>query len=414
MIGRRELIRLATLLIGPSTGTRAAFSAVADADVPRLAIATRTGDGLLGFSDGKDRWMLSQTVHSAPFTASDIQLVYGNFAAAPHTGAETPGYNPLTIAAGIEFPRGRFVAATFNGQSRARVDGGEIVTTDPLPITIPGGSQFRSRTLFIADQPPFKWPLSRQQTGLDDEYTLHGDNPDNIVDPTSTTQIKRPWHCVGPLDILGRSPAPHPAVAILGDSVVAGEYGKGDAFGDRGFVERALADHVPWSNFAIGGEAASGFLMRGSKRLGLINRHFTHVICALGIAEVRRGNEETAKQALHALWSLLASMGLKVFQTTITTHTRSTDDWTTVQGQTAANPNFLAGGIYHPINQWIRSTPPPLTGYFDPAAILETGPDSGIWIAPDHQPITKDGPHLNSLGSEIAAKCIDLKMLLRP
>jgi len=108
---------------------------------------------------------------------------------------------------------------------------------------------------------------------------------------------------------------------------------------------------------------------------------------------------------------MLADLGLKVFQATITTNTSSIDRWTTIEGQTIVNPNFLPGGIYHRINDWIRSVPAPLAGYFDPSALLETEPDSGIWIAPDQKPVTPDGAHLGALGAEIAARSVDISKL---
>jgi hypothetical protein len=67
--------------------------------------------------------------------------------------------------------------------------------------------------------------------------------------------------------------------------------------------------------------------------------------------------------------------------------------------------------MHQRINEWIRSVPAPLAGYFDPSALLETGRDSGIWISPDGQPITRDGPHLNPFGAEIGAKSIDVGRL---
>jgi hypothetical protein len=84
-----------------------------------------------------------------------------------------------------------------------------------------------------------------------------------------------------------------------------------------------------------------------------------------------------------------------------------------VEGQAVANPSFAPGGIHHRINQWIRSTPPPLRGYFDPVQMLETGMDSGIWRAPDHQPLTLDGPHPDALAAEMASKAISTSVLLR-
>jgi hypothetical protein len=217
-----------------------------------------------------------------------------------------------------------------------------------------------------------------------------------------------PSKAFGPCNLLGKTGRPHTAVAILGDSVVSGEPGEGDHLGNRGFVERALAAKVPWCNLAESGDSLAAFLEAHEHRLRELGQNFTHVISALGIGDIRGGDEAAIRVRFLRLWNLLFGLGLKVFQTTITTHTASSDSWTTTEGQSIVNANFLPGALRHRINEWIRSTPAPLTGYFDPCALLETAPDSGIWIAPDHSAITNDGPHLNALGAQIAAGCVDV------
>jgi hypothetical protein len=354
--------------------------------------------------------MTTRLAHLMPVTARDIQFVYGNFASDPaRHELEAPGPNPIRLSAEIEYPENRIEKLTFGGQTWIELGGSEIAVSDPFPGTVPAGSLYFSRTSVVVQQAPYMWPINRSITVEIGDWAAAGADPNDIPG----TPLQRNGHGRGlaPYNILGRAERPHVSVVVLGDSVAAGESSHGDYLGDHGYVERALGDHVAWCNLAVEGEGVQSFLRNHQQRLQLIGHNFSHAITTLGIAEIRVGNEDRTRQVLQELWNLMAGLGLSVFQTTISTHTKSTDKWTTTEGQTAANPNFLPGGVCTRINNWIRTVPPPLKGYFDLSARTETRPDSGIWIAPAHEPITDDGPHFNALGSEIAAHCIDLSKL---
>jgi hypothetical protein len=406
---RRELLQVAAgaaLLAGwrPGLGQ-------AEAGQPLVTtVGTRTNYAALGLSDGSTRWMITRLSHTIPPGARDLQLVYGNFA--PDRGnVEADGPNPIAISAELEFPEGNSVPVRFGGLPVIRLLPGEQAVSDPVDVNIPPGDRCFSRTQLVAEAAPYKWPLVRAASPQAGDWSVTGADPAVISDAAELRN--RQFKCFGPYNVVGRPVNPGNAVVVVGDSVICGEPGPGDRFGNRGYVERALATAVPWCNLAVPGESAGGFVKQSAKRLRLSGHHFTHAISALGIAEVRSGNEELTKANLQQLWNLLANQGLAVFQTTITTHTTSTDRWTSVEGQAVANPSFAPGGIYHRINQWIRSTPPPLRGYFDPVPILETGVDSGIWRAPDHRPLTLDGPHPDALAAEMASTAISTSVLLR-
>jgi hypothetical protein len=403
LLGRGGLVALA-LAADPRRLVRPA--AAADPPDERVwAVGTRTGYATQGYSDGSKRWIATRLTHVMPASARDLQLVYANVA--PAHGAEIPGENPIRVSAAIEYPAGRISSLSFAGQPFIDLAGGAIAVSDPLALTIPATAIYYTRTSVIAQEAPYKWPQNRIITPEIGDWVATGLDPKDM--PGSPEQVNKQGFCLGPYNILGKLDRPHVAVVILGDSVVAG--GHGDYIGNRSYVERALGDHVAWCNMALAGDSVDAFLHRSETRRQLIGHNFTHVITALGIADVRGGNEAATRANLLELWKQLAAMGLRVFQTTITTHTKSTDHWTTTEGQSVANPNFLPGGMRVRINEWIRSVPAPLEGYFDAAAFTETAPDSGIWVAPAHQPITVDGPHLNVLGSELAAHCIDVTKL---
>jgi hypothetical protein len=409
---RREFLTnagqtLGTALAGISgPGTRALAAPIIDKSVGPVGVRGTFGQG---WSDPPLRWMVTRLAHAMPAAASDIQLLYANVTRSREE-FEAAGPNPITISAAIEFPEGNFHRASFSGRPEITVAGGETVLSDPVRVSIPAQAVYYTRTTMRAEAAPYLWPFTRVSSPHCGDWVNKGNDPTQISDdpPARRDQQSKAF---GPLNILGKTERPRVSVAVLGDSVVAGEPGPGDRLGGRGFLERALAANVAWCNLAVNGDSLAGFLKSPETRLGVLRQNFTHVICALGIGDIRGGNEPVIRERYLQVWQLLSELGLKVFQTTITTHTSSSDGWTTVEGQKIVNPNFLPGGIYHRINDWIRSRPKPLSGYFDPSALLETEPDSGIWIAPDRAPVTNDGPHLNGLGAEIGARSVDLAKL---
>jgi hypothetical protein len=373
-------------------------------------VGTRCEYAHLGLSDGSQRWMVTRSVRVLPQAARDIQLVFGNFA--PQRGMyEAPGPNPLNIKVELEYPQGQPTPLRFGGRGHVKLAGGSLVKTDPLDIALPQGARYIVTTTVTVDEPPFKWPqnlLASIPTGDvnvvgKDVATMSAD----VARPEFRNQNRFGY---GPYNIIGRPGRPSVSVIVLGDSVVAGQ-GAEDEYGDRAFVERALNVQVAWCNLAVPGASMSGFLSQSGLQQSMINHRFTHAICCLGWGDVRGGNVPRIQGHFLELWTMLAGMGCKVFQTTITPFTKSTDKWTTTEGQTPADPNFMPGSTYQHINAWLRTVPPPLTGIFDPATLLETSIDSGIWIAPNHQPVTVDGPHLDTLGAEIAMRSIDVSRL---
>lgn len=400
---RREFLAAKLSLFLAST-IECAFGSPAEAPPGRIGpVGVRTNFGQ-GWSDPQLRWMTTRLAHAMPYDANDIQLVYENSSRGEKT-IEAPGRNRITISAAIEFPEGVLHTASFDSRSQATALPGQSVVSDPISISLPGGAAYYTRTTVIVHDAPYAWPYTRVSSPGCGDWTVAGSDPDMISgDPPAQ---RRPSKAFGPCNILGKTTRAQVAVAVLGDSVVAGEPGEGDRAGNRGFIERALAAKLPWCNLAESGDSLAAFLVSHERRLQLLRQNFTHVICALGIGDVRGGDEAAIRARFLQVWQLLSDLGLKVFQTTITTHTASTDKWATAEGQSIVNPNFLPDGLRHRINEWIRSSPSPLAGYFDPSALLETERDSGIWSSPNHLPVTDDGPHLNALGAELAASCID-------
>ncbi len=400
---RRDFVLSCCSLIGSLNVARADAN---DLSHSISSVGTRVGYARFWNTDTAQRWMTTRLAHSMPNAAGDIQLVYGNLGHAK-AGFEASGANPIRITCGIEYPEGEVRATTFAGKTSIEIQPGQIVTSDPIQTQIKARSLFFSCTSVAVEVAPYIWPMNRLiRREIGDAVVSGSGAPSNSG---GNTQHRAGPVGLGPFNIIGRIWRPgHPSVVVLGDSVAAGHTDSGSDGGCYGYVERGLGNRIPWCNLAVDGEATSSFLRNDEKRMMLIGTGFSHAISAMGIGEVRIGDENKAKELLTELWQTLSARGLKVYQATITTDTRSNDGWTTPGGQTAANSNFLPHGLHACLNAWIRTAPPPLAGYFDPSMKTETAMDSGIWLSPGGKPLTGDGPHLNALGADLASQCLDL------
>jgi hypothetical protein len=82
-------------------------------------------------------------------------------------------------------------------------------------------------------------------------------------------------------------------------------------------------------------------------------------------------------------------------QVTIPTRATSTDGWTTLENQTVTN----GGAERLELNDWIRTLPEGLDGYFELADLIESSRDSGKWRTFETENyITDDGTHPNDNG----------------
>jgi len=344
--------------------------------------------------------MTTSRRHILPNAASDLQLVFGNLGP-DKLGDETPGPNPIIITAEVEYPHGIAHNVLFRGERTVEIEGGTLVTSDPLNVLIPDGAECHVRTNVAVTSPPYKWPLNAQILAEFGDWIEFGTAENRMFAPPPMPR----WHAFygyGPFNILGRMQEPHVSVVILGDSVVAS---------DLGFVTRALNGKIPWFNCSMAGNSLARFLRASNTRVALIDGHFTHVICSLGIADIRHSDEANIRKHFGQVWELLSGRGLKVFQTTITPDTTSSDRWQTEAGQTPRQSEFLPGGVYQRINEWIRQVPSPLVGCFDVSAVIDSSVDSGLWTSSHGGPVTFDGVHPNDWGAQVAATCVNVGML---
>ncbi len=343
-------------------------------------------------SNGIDTLGTYRKKHVVTMNAADIQCVFGN-----QTG-DVPTTDTVTYTASIEYPAGTVYPLTFQGASSVTIQPGGLAISDPVGIDIVAGQDFWTRTCpqVAAGK---KWP-----TGPAITTAVAGEGYTAGVDytrvNTAVSSVLAYSSC--PMAILGTTnPRSVPLVAMLGDSIMTGE-GEGTNIFDRGWAERALNSQFGYMRIARPAETAQTFAVQANHPLRMrLLAGCTHAIVEYGTNDFFTGRTLLQIQTdLITIWNALIQRGMKVYQSTITPRTTSTDNWATTANQTvSANESVRVA-----LNNWIRMNPSPLITYFEVADICETARDSGKWKNDGITAFlnTSDGTH-PSTASHIAA-----------
>jgi len=193
----------------------------------------------------------------------------------------------------------------------------------------------------------------------------------------------------------------------VGDSIIQGA---NDGFQDVGYATRALdAAGIPWIRVAKGGGSAYNMLGRAARARLSLAKYCTHAIVGYGTNDLNAQSAATIQGNLQTLWKLLTGFNLKVFACTVTPPTNSSDAWTSAtQTPNPSEAQVGATGQRSILNNYIRTTPSPLSGYFEVADAVETSRNSGKWKFPN---ITDDGLHPANNGHIAIIPAIDTSKL---
>lgn len=366
----------------------------------------------------------SRRVVTFPNGVRNLRVVFVNWYSRTTDPKEQPGAADLTIKCSIEqsgltAP----VLLTFNGNPQVTIKPWGSVISDPIGIDCEPGDTLAFRTHWTVPVPgtdtyPANWlPV----TPVTVEGWTAGDatgTNDAVVNANAANYLVSPSAYLG----TPASSSPILSVVAVGDSIA---FGQGDSVG-FGFVRRATDDTTPLLRLAQGSDSATAFLISGQRRLALAAGNGG--ICAYGRNDVNQATTlDTTRENLIAIWKRLAGRGMKVWQTTVTPQTNSTDAWATTANQTIVTTNDRETKRLQ-LNAWIRDGAPmlnglavasgssaagtlragdkghPLEGYFETADTVESARDSGLW-APN---LTADGIHPNDAGHDAMAAAVDL------
>lgn len=365
----------------------------------------------LGLSNGTDLGATTGLRHKLMTDVGDVRLVFANI----YNG--TAGLNDISVKASIDIG-GVFLPVFFRGGLRtAVITPGGFLVSDPvsLPPGVVKGTIFRTRTYVSVASAGQKWPLGMATANTDNEGVVAGS------DLTDTGTIANSFsNAFGPVAILGSPTTPQPSVAIIGDSISDGQadntYGTGT---DPGYIQRALFDaNLGYVPIGKPGERANQFVAAAlfSRRFPVV-AGVTDAIAQYGINDVNGATPlATMKSDAVSLWTAVANRKVRVWQTTITPSTTSSNtvpavndairtafnDWirdgspidatTKVPVATGASGALRAGQTGHP-----------LSGYFEIADLAETARNSGIWKTG----YSADGTHPTQTGTVVLKTGID-------
>lgn len=381
------------------------------------------------------RYINSRTIHYAVGPISQLKVAWGNFQLV-NNPAELTGGGAATYKAWVEYPvgSGNITQLPIGGSTAAaNVADGALIITDfspILPVTIPDRGQFA-----IIHQ--ISWATkvvynAWQNTGLGDRFDT-GLNP--LADPSAPNYV---WgnsfkNSCPPLAIIAKGTLAK-SVCLIGDSKVFGlfdtaESGTAATPGSRGEIARsfqpnapssAFPDGIPFVNIATGSSTAQTWTANALSRRQLYP-FFTHFVVQLGFNDILTTGR-TAAQWRADYQSVLndikaqAVVAPKITACTLTPKSTSTDQWTTIVGQTAvggnaqrvtANTMIRGGTVSTDVNN----------GYFEIADQVENTRDSGIWKANGLTPdsgITHEGIHETPTGYGLiqASGAVDLARLI--
>lgn len=331
-------------------------------------------------------------------SVSDIRFTFPTFYLTPNY-VRAP--NPFTLTAALEYA-GVTTPLTFQGASSLLLGSSSGLTiSDPVNPGIRAGGTFFVRTgitltagfqIMVGFQ-----PLTTVVEGvLSTNATSQVNNTGDLVLGASGVAN---WG-YGPMFTLGRTNPVRPAAFILGDSIVDTPQ---DANGNQGFITwglQATTNPVPYTRISHGAVALYMVTPSAAPALFVTPNFTTHLICELAVNDLSAANvDPTTLPDIEAnalsIYAAAKANGLKVYQTLITPHTSSTDNWMTASNQTPV-ARFGVGQDRDTFNAWIKARVSDATidGFIDVNSIVEDPVNPGKWLTngtPNYP--TADGLH---------------------
>lgn len=273
--------------------------------------------------------------------------------------------------------------------------------SDVIPdLVIPAGAAFWEWTSLVSATgtvPAMELPASPVALGLPDGNRASGGFNSGQTVPASANTTT-----LGALAFGGTVRAANARSFIsTGDSIL---FGQGDVSsvgtkGGSGYIARGLDPQFPLFKIAKGGAAGFNIVndSAGSKTwwaniMAAIT--FTDYINEHGGGDLRQAGQ-TAATVLATQQSLYGILGAgkRIYETTKTPRTDSSDSWTTVAGQ---NPKTDGGwSELATLNNAIRALPIGVTGVVEAADAGMSARDSSRWKAPPAAAL--DGVHPRSI-----------------
>lgn len=340
---------------------------------------------------------------------TDIQLAYTNIST-----------DPVSVTVSVQTSAGIYYPIYYQGKRVFTIEPNGFILTDPLSVNFAKGDFLWVLNTVGVSASGLKWYKPQVVNDAGGSAAVAG--ADYTAGGGTYTQNAVVY---SPVAIIGRTMKRVPVIAGIGDSIMFGQ----GANQEEGFLQPFGANY---STIQMGqpGSAINNYTANAHKKAMLL-ASCTAAICEGGYNNIFQSNNTLpiVQSEMIACWRSLAFRGIRVFQTTITPRTSSTDNWATTANQSIADA--AKEGVRTGVNDWLRDGAPvnssyvavaigttvagtlrigqvehPLTGYFDVADKLETARNSGIWkVSPT---LTADGTHPNVTGNVVAVSAFDI------
>jgi lysophospholipase L1-like esterase len=369
----------------------------------RGKIATTTSSLTAPFTCRKAYWS-----HGAG-AISNLQLVFVNRYLSA-VGTSTAG-GAFSMKFYIEYPANTFTAVNWSGSNTVAISAGARIKSDVVAgLTIPANTKFWVRTVLSVGSavavPIMELNAGANVLGVDDGNVAADQGNTGTI--AATTGI----NTFGPNAIIGTvAAASARSFLIVGDSLA---WGQGDDSGvgtqdSSGFLQRMLGRlGYPCYTWAKGGQQAADVApitatLNADTASTLMS--FTDVILQHGVNDLRLGRTRAQIEAdLQTIYGTASITGKRVWKTTITPRSTSTDSWATTVNQTAQIDGNMAD--LNPLNADIRAGLANMTNVIEAADAAMSARDSDIHKAPPAG--TADGTHFNSTRAALIASLLSV------
>jgi hypothetical protein len=399
-----------------------------------IPVSTRPAHGLTTKSNGTDTGGNSRVKQVAPCDISSLALSFRNY----YNGDSITSLGTLTVSAAIELSGG-FYPIFFSGSSTVSIapgTGGVVSST--IGLAIPAGTTYYIRTYVqVSAGASSCWPHMLTTRSADGEGSTRGSSETTKTTSGTITAASEGVYTAEAVlaNAVGLNGQPYdlPVIGCVGDSLVYG-IGETSPETDLGFLTRALNNQFANIKFDRSGSTVKDFVLPAGTsgsvyRLPMIDG-CTTIIDEFGVNDLNSARTLAQLQAdCLTLWTYAAHRNIRVFRTTLSPWTTSTDLWATTTNQTvtAWESDRVA------FNAWVRDGAPidsttkaavatgtssgvlragasghPLFGYFETADALESARNSGKWAVngTDNYP-TADGIHPSPTFHQLMAGAID-------
>jgi hypothetical protein len=309
----------------------------------------------------------------------------------------------------LEYPEGVFHQVTWGGVANILHASFSNATSDVVissvtgqPLIIPAGAKFWQRTVNITGSSVMaavhQLPANSDALGMDWGISATDQGNSGSIPASATTDFFGAVCFIADITAVAAR-----SFLLTGDSLLDGQ---GDATsvgvrGGSGWIARGLDAIYPYFKFARRGIQSNQLaaILAGASTMAFLARiEFTDLLQEAGLNDLGVGSRAVADilASQNTIHTQFANGSRRIYQTTITCRTASSNSYADAAGQTPRTD-----GTYpqlNTLNAGIRAKPAPVTAIIDAADFDMTARDSGIHGAP-FPPVT-DGTHFLSPKSE--------------